>query len=452
MPAVDGLSAGREQWRRRTVEVGKTQHRRRRRTGRRIGTVAVDMALPKAAIIEIGLERERIGGLPAAAAGQKRELVLGGLRDRIDARPVLAEHLDRRRGGGAESVIRAGEGHVEFGLIAAGAEVGVNAAQARRRIVAPARVVDGVGGNIAGRVAILAAGLHGGADPAIRAAIHLALDALIGEAVFHLERKRAAQRIEPVDGIAGNQRHPVDRLLGDEVPIDDVAEHLVDAHPVLIDREALRRSEDRRRNEAAIIDAELELIAGLVAERDAGQSPRHSLEQVRRDGMVEIRRRECLDVGRNFVAIDRTGFADRRGRRRGIYRRNLRLSRRARCGRGGGPNGRERRDPDHLNLRKSSRALLCKCRLRAQQRDNGSSRQKETPQRPAKYRRPYIAIESYNPTHPQVAQLAGRMLPLFGGTCQGRFCQISGKIWQSMTGWSGTWVRPEGALQPCLLS
>ncbi len=56
-----------------------------------------------------------------------------------------------------------------------------------------------------------------------------ALDALIGETVFHLERKCAAQRIEPIDGIAGNERHPVDRLFGDKIPIDDVAEHLIDA-------------------------------------------------------------------------------------------------------------------------------------------------------------------------------------------------------------------------------
>src|ERR1700731_1950717 len=218
------------------------------------------MALPKAAVIEIGLEGERIGRLPAAATRQKLHQILGRLRERIDAGPVLAEHLDRRRGGGAESVIRTGESQVEFGLITPDAEVAVNAAQARRRILAPARIIDGIGGNIAGRVAILAAGLHGGTDPAIRAATQLALDALIGEAVFHLEQKRAAQRVETIDGIAGHQRQLVDRLFGDEIPIDDVAEHFVDTHPVLIDGEALRRAEDGRRNEATIIDAELKLI------------------------------------------------------------------------------------------------------------------------------------------------------------------------------------------------
>ena len=228
------------------------------------------MALPKAAIIEIGLERKGIGGLPAAATGQKSQLVLGRLRDRIDARPVLAEHLDRCRGGGAETVIRTGKGQVEFGLIALDAEVAVNAAQARRGILAPALIVDGVGCNIAGQVAILAASLHGGTNPTIRAATQLAVDAVIREAVLHLDGKRATQRIEPEHGIAGHQRQLIDRLFGDKIPIDDVAEYFVDTHSVLIDGEALRRSEDRRRNEAAIVDVELKLIAGLVAERDAG--------------------------------------------------------------------------------------------------------------------------------------------------------------------------------------
>src|ERR1700730_13146081 len=156
------------------------------------------MALPKAPVIEIGLEGERIGRLPAAATRQKSQLVLGRLRERIDAGPVLAEHLDRRRGGGAESVIRTGESQVEFGLITPDAEVAVNAAQARRGILAPARIIDGIGGHITGRVSVWAAGLHGGTDPAVRAATQLALDALISEAILHLERKRAAQRIEPI--------------------------------------------------------------------------------------------------------------------------------------------------------------------------------------------------------------------------------------------------------------
>ena len=139
---------------------------------------------------------------------------------------------------------------------------------------------------------------------------------MIGESVLHLERQRAADRVEPVDRIAGNERHPIDGVLRDEVPIDDVAEHFVDAHPVLIDGEALRRADHRRGNEAAVIEVELELIAGLVAQRDAGQSAHQGVEQARRRRLIEIGGGKGLDIGRDLVAIDRAGL----GRRRDVCR------------------------------------------------------------------------------------------------------------------------------------
>jgi hypothetical protein len=44
--------------------------------------------------------------------------------------------------------------------------------------------------------------------------------------------------------------------------------------------------------------------------------------------------------------------------------------------------------------------------------------------------RAYTGIESRNSKHQLVARLTEQMLPLFGATRQGRFCQTSGKIWQ----------------------
>src|SRR6202040_1563754 len=99
---------------------------------------AVDMALPEAAIVEIGLERQSVAWFPASAARHEGEFVLGGLRDRVDAGPIPVEQLDRRCGGSAEAVVGPGKGHMELGLLAAGADVGINAAQPRWRILAPA--------------------------------------------------------------------------------------------------------------------------------------------------------------------------------------------------------------------------------------------------------------------------------------------------------------------------
>ena len=49
-------------------------------------------------------------------------------------------------------------------------------------------------------------------------------------------------------------------MFGKQVPVDRVAEGLVDAHAVLVDRQTLRRTEHRRGLEAAIQDVGLERV------------------------------------------------------------------------------------------------------------------------------------------------------------------------------------------------
>ena len=55
--------------------------------------VAVDVGLMIIAIIGDCLIRPRFARLPGCAGGQKRELIMRGLRISVDARPVLAQHL-----------------------------------------------------------------------------------------------------------------------------------------------------------------------------------------------------------------------------------------------------------------------------------------------------------------------------------------------------------------------
>ena len=96
----------------------------------RIGAVAVDVSLPEIAKVGDGLIGPGVARLPACAGGEKGELVVRRLRHRVDAGPVLAQYLHRRRGRRAESVIGAGKGDVEFGVVvAARAEIGIDAAQ-----------------------------------------------------------------------------------------------------------------------------------------------------------------------------------------------------------------------------------------------------------------------------------------------------------------------------------
>ena len=162
------LSGRRHQIGQSAVEIGKAQDGRVRASDiLRARAVAVDVGLVEIAEIRIRLVGPRIARLPTRARGQEGELVLRGLWNCIDARPVLGEKLDRGRGGGAEIIIGAGEGDVELGLISARAEIHVDAPQRRRRIIAPTGIVDRVGGDIAGQVSDLSAGLHRRGDAAI---------------------------------------------------------------------------------------------------------------------------------------------------------------------------------------------------------------------------------------------------------------------------------------------
>ena len=119
---------------------------------------------------------------------------------------------------------------------------------------------------------------------------------MIGVSILHFEGERTADGVEAIDRIAGNERQPVDGVLRDQVPIDDIAEHLVDANAVLVDGEPLRRADDRARDITAIIEIELELIAGLTAQCDSGQRLHHRLQKVRRLRVVECRSPDGLDV------------------------------------------------------------------------------------------------------------------------------------------------------------
>ena len=96
----------------------------------------------------------------------------------------------------------------------------------------------------------------------------------IGSAVLRADRQRTAQRIAPEQRVrARHQRRRPDRGGGDQIPADHIAERLVHAYAVEVDGQALRRAEQRRGGEAAIIDVGLQRIAlHLVDEHAPGQS------------------------------------------------------------------------------------------------------------------------------------------------------------------------------------
>ena len=127
----DRLSPDRGQVGHRAVEIGKAQQCR---IGthcwivRSVRAVAVHVALTEVAKISDGLIGPGVGRLPGRTRGQKGQLILRRLWNSVDACPVLAEHLHRRCRRGTKIIVGTGEGDVKFGLIAARAEISVDAA------------------------------------------------------------------------------------------------------------------------------------------------------------------------------------------------------------------------------------------------------------------------------------------------------------------------------------
>ena len=128
-------------------------------------------------------------------------------------------------------------------------------------MLAPACLVVQVHrGEIVGMLAVTA-GLGFRRAPAESAARQPQRGAREGESGLGLDRQHAAERIQSEHRIRSGQemrcRHGIAR---DQVPVDHVAERLVHAHAVHEHRQALRQPEQRRRGEAAVIEALLERI------------------------------------------------------------------------------------------------------------------------------------------------------------------------------------------------
>jgi hypothetical protein len=124
--------------------------------------------------------------------------------------------------------------------------------------------------------------LGGGLPAPIGADHRLGFLALVGEAVLHLDGEGAADGVETKDRAVGHEREAADRHFRDEVPVDDVAIGLVDAHAVLVDRKSLRRSRHRRGDKTAVVDVALELIAGLIADENARKVLAQPFQEARR--------------------------------------------------------------------------------------------------------------------------------------------------------------------------
>ena len=107
-----------------------------------LGGIAVDMLLVEPAVIEIALHRPMVGHVVAAVEREQLRSVLCSLRPGEDRPVVVVEQLERRRPDHAEIVVGGRRDEVDLGVGALPAEIAIEAREPRRRLVAPAVVLE----------------------------------------------------------------------------------------------------------------------------------------------------------------------------------------------------------------------------------------------------------------------------------------------------------------------
>ena len=155
--------------------------------------------------------------------------------------------------------------------IAAPADIAEEVDQVGGLRLAPAVLVHAVRRDIGRDIAALHTVLQLGLVLAERAAKQIEFAAVVGEAVLHLHRDGPAERVEPEDRVRALDVDPVDRDAGEQVPVDGIAERLVEPRTVDVDGEPLRVTLQRRGLKAVIDQGRLIPVAGRVVEGDAGR-------------------------------------------------------------------------------------------------------------------------------------------------------------------------------------
>ena len=111
---------------------------------------------------------------------------------------------------------------------------------------------------------------------------------MIGEAVFHRETERAAERVQSEDRVIGVDVGVIDRDGQDKIEVDAIAEGLVDAHAILIDREPFRGSRNAGGVKATVEEVRRKVRAVHVDADRRGNMIRQRISHSRRFLILEL--------------------------------------------------------------------------------------------------------------------------------------------------------------------
>ena len=241
------------------------------------------------------------------------DAVVRGLRRSVGGAVILLQQFDRDGRGRTEVILGRAKVEVKFSLVALGADIAIEAANVRRGKIAKSVVMHAFERDIGGKIIDLFAPLRRTLHAPERSAHGVDFGAVIVEAVFHLHDDGAAERIQSERGIVGHQIHGLYGGGRNQIPVDGVAERLIDAHAVLINRKPLRCAGHRRSNEAAKFYVRLEWVAGNFIDGNARHVLLQGIGDVQRPGLLDLIGVDDIDARRHLVGID-IGAGKRRGR------------------------------------------------------------------------------------------------------------------------------------------
>src|SRR5260370_191890 len=209
----------------------------------------------------------------------------------------------------------------ELGPRVTPADVGEHVLDVGRLQVAPTVLVEGAARDIRRNGFAATSELELPLDMAERTAGDGGFDALEAESVLQPDVERAAKSIEAEDGIGALEIYLVDRDVRDEVPVDGIAERLIEPHAVDVDGQSLRRTLQWRRCEATVKQSRLERIAGCRHGRNASHLAFQRSHQLGHSLRLQILLVQDVCLGWNEVAVE--GRPNQRGGRHDLDRRQF---------------------------------------------------------------------------------------------------------------------------------
>jgi hypothetical protein len=159
---------------------------------------------------------------------------------------------------------------MNLAIAEAPAGIGIEPRQVGLGMKAPAGIGNAFGRAIEGKIPVAHAPFAGRHAVTIGAALQRGIAARMHETVLHHHVDRATKRVKPEHRIGAPHIHAGDGVLGNGVPVDGIAERLVQSHAILIDGQTLGCALKGRGIEAMEAQILVQAVALHVAEADTG--------------------------------------------------------------------------------------------------------------------------------------------------------------------------------------